>query len=208
SQFTRLDLADATVSGNDITGTASGYGIFGDPFDELHITNTIVWGNSPVLTDDIAGYTITDVVFSDACTADQTGTVMPFSGPGNICADPLLVNPNPGAADVHQTSGSPTIDQGSNALVPPSLTTDYEGQARVVGSSVDMGADEFVPQAARTPQADLSIVKTDSPDPVQSGQELTYTLTVTNNGPDVATDTVVTDTLPSGVTLVRSSCGA
>src|SRR5207247_11469347 len=115
-----------------------------------------------------------------------------------------LVNAKPAAADVHQTPGSPTIDPGSSALVPPGLTTHYEGQARVVGAAVDMGADEFVPQAARTPQADLSIVKTDSPDPVQSGQELTYTLTVTNNGPDVATDTVVTDSLPSRVTFFPS----
>lgn len=48
--------------------------------------------------------------------------------------------------------------------------------------------------------ADLQITKTASPDPVSVGQDLTYTLTVTNNGPNTATDVQVTDPLPAGVT--------
>jgi uncharacterized repeat protein (TIGR01451 family) len=45
--------------------------------------------------------------------------------------------------------------------------------------------------------ADLSITKTDSPDPVLQGNNLTYTITVTNNGPLGATNVVVTDNLPA-----------
>jgi uncharacterized repeat protein (TIGR01451 family) len=44
--------------------------------------------------------------------------------------------------------------------------------------------------------ADLSISKTDSPDPVVQGNNLTYTIRVTNNGPLDATTVVVTDNLP------------
>ena len=54
-------------------------------------------------------------------------------------------------------------------------------------------------------EADLSISMWDSPDPVQAGQTLTYTITVTNNGPDDALGVVVTDTLPAGVTAVGTS---
>jgi|GEM_PF-1749578 len=54
-------------------------------------------------------------------------------------------------------------------------------------------------------QADLEISKADSPDPVTVGDNLTYTITVTNRGPDPATKVVVTDTLPSGVTFVSAS---
>jgi uncharacterized repeat protein (TIGR01451 family) len=56
-------------------------------------------------------------------------------------------------------------------------------------------------------QADLEISKDDSPDPVTVGDNLTYTITVTNNGPDAAANVVVTDTLPSGVTFVSASPG-
>ncbi|MGA2009514.1 MAG: hypothetical protein ABSH51_03115 [Solirubrobacteraceae bacterium] len=40
----------------------------------------------------------------------------PYAGTGNICAAPALAAPATG--DVHETASSPTIDAGSNALVP------------------------------------------------------------------------------------------
>jgi uncharacterized repeat protein (TIGR01451 family) len=55
------------------------------------------------------------------------------------------------------------------------------------------------------PTADLSITKTASPDPVTTGDDLTYTVTVTNNGPDPATSVVVTDDLPAETTFVSCS---
>ena len=67
--------------------------------------------------------------------------------------------------------------------------------------------DSFVAQIAESAAiaADLSITKSVSPDPVTVGNDITYTITVTNNGPDAAADVVVTDTLPSGVIFVSSS---
>ena len=52
--------------------------------------------------------------------------------------------------------------------------------------------------------ADLAITKVDSSDPITAGSDLTYTLTVTNNGPNPASGVTVVDNLPAGVTL-RSS---
>jgi uncharacterized repeat protein (TIGR01451 family) len=53
--------------------------------------------------------------------------------------------------------------------------------------------------------ADLTLAKGDSPDPVVLGNNVTYTLTVTNAGPDAATGVAVTDTLPGGVAFVSAT---
>ncbi|MGH9922522.1 MAG: DUF11 domain-containing protein, partial [Nitrososphaerales archaeon] len=54
-------------------------------------------------------------------------------------------------------------------------------------------------------KADVSIIKVDSQDPVVAGTNLIYTLTITNNGPGLASSVVVTDTLPAAVTLISVS---
>jgi uncharacterized repeat protein (TIGR01451 family) len=63
------------------------------------------------------------------------------------------------------------------------------------------------------PAADLAITKTDSPDPVKGGQNLTYTIVVTNNGPSTATGVTMTDQLPknagfASATTTKGSCNA
>ena len=56
--------------------------------------------------------------------------------------------------------------------------------------------------------ADLSIAKVDTPDPVNTGANLTYTITATNAGPSDATTAAVSDTLPAGTTFVSLSAPA
>ncbi len=56
------------------------------------------------------------------------------------------------------------------------------------GLIVDEGAPVFGP-------ADLLVNKTDSPDPVLVNEQITYTLIINNDGPSLATDVVVQDTL-------------
>jgi uncharacterized repeat protein (TIGR01451 family) len=55
------------------------------------------------------------------------------------------------------------------------------------------------------PHADLAVTKTHSPDPVIAGQQLTWHISVTNNGPAAAPDVTVTDTLPAHDTYLTNN---
>ncbi|MBX3673920.1 MAG: DUF11 domain-containing protein [Burkholderiales bacterium] len=57
------------------------------------------------------------------------------------------------------------------------------------------------------PVADVAVVKT-APATVGTGQSLSYTVSVVNNGPDAANGTQLADTVPAQVTGVSAVCGA
>jgi uncharacterized repeat protein (TIGR01451 family) len=86
-------------------------------------------------------------------------------------------------------------------VIPQSPGT-IVNRASVAADQPDGNSDNNVASASTTVSggADLSITKSDSPDPVGVGQTLTYMLAVANNGPSSATGVSVSDTLPAGVT--------
>lgn len=67
--------------------------------------------------------------------------------------DPLFVAPSTQhpiydiSGDYHLQVNSPAVNAGSNALIPPGITTDLDGLARIVGGTVDLGAYEVQPVA-------------------------------------------------------------
>src|SRR6185295_13387769 len=100
--------------------------------------------------------------------------------------------------------GGDASDQGNGIAV------DASGNAYIIGTTSSLnfptrspfqanlkGTDAFVTKIG--PDADLSIIKGESRDPVMVGNNLTYTLTIRNAGPDDAADVAVSDPLPAGV---------
>jgi alpha-tubulin suppressor-like RCC1 family protein len=63
----------------------------------------------------------------------------PYFGTGSITNAPLFVNEAGG--DFHLQSNSPCINSGNNAYV--SVTNDFDGNPRIVGGTVDIGAYEY-----------------------------------------------------------------
>ena len=104
------------------------------------------------------------------------------------CEYPVLFDPNSVTGEIEW------VDCDFNLLTGTSSTNVINGD-----SSCPCGPPP-APEAA-----DLSITKSDSPDPVVVGGLLVYTLTVNNNGPSDATNVVVSDTLPGGVTFVSTT---
>ena len=68
--------------------------------------------------------------------ADQTGTA------GNMSGDPLFLNPF--NSDYHLTLESPCINAGDPEYAVAAGLKDIDGQARIYGARIDIGADEYV----------------------------------------------------------------
>jgi cysteine-rich repeat protein len=93
------------------------------------LSNVIAWGN-------VGPQTVVGV--SGNCAPSSSN--LQALRPDNISADPRFVSPATG--DYHLRAGSVCIDAGDDALVPPGITADLDGEARISGASVDIGADE------------------------------------------------------------------
>jgi large repetitive protein len=116
-----------------------------------------------------------------------------------------------------------SLAKGDGATLHVTATVDVEGPivnvAEVTASSLPdpdstpgngaVGEDDRATASLNARGlADLSLAKSVAGGPAVIGNQVTYTLVVTNHGPDAATGVVVRDSLPPGVTYVSSAGGA
>jgi len=144
-QMGSATLTNVTCGGN--TATEMGGAIydnstyFGGP---MTLQNSILWGNTAPQGAQIyqAGSRATLVDYSDV----QGG----WDGEGNIDTDPRFVDAANGNLRLRRSS--PAADAGNQTLLPVGITTDLDGNPRVMGDNVDMGAYEL--QINTAPVAD------------------------------------------------------
>ena len=107
------------------------------------------------------------------------------------------------------TSATLTVVLTASAAATPGtdVICDTATLTAVNESQVATGNESDTECTSITVSADLAITKIDDADPPPSGSDLTYTLTVINNGPSDATGVVVTDPLPAATTYVSDTCG-
>lgn len=227
-----VEVGDATFNNSTVTGnSANGIEGYNGDGGGIHnqggavtIRNTILAGNidppdawNTVLADDCSG---AGGIVSDGYNilGNDTGCTFTAAGGdqiGNQAApvDPLLgaLASNGGPTLTHALDVvSPALD-AANPAVPGSggsacESHDQRGVLRpadgdpVPGAICDIGAYE-----ALTTLADLSVNKDDAVDPVHVGDTISYTVTVTNSGPDEADGVVLTDDLPVTTTFVSAT---
>ncbi len=162
---------------------------------------------------------VSNVVFTDTVPANTTFVSLVLPAGVTCTSIPAVggtgaISCCPGAAGV--CSGA-AVPSGSTAQLPlvvkvnggTASGTVISNTANIAPTVNDVNVANNTSTAttvvASPTQADVAIVKTAAPQPVDQGATLTYTLQVTNNGPAVAQNVNVSDPLPSQVSFVSVS---
>ena len=182
---TATDTANVVAADLGVTMTASAATVA--PGANLTYT-IVVTNNGPSVS---SGYTLTDtlpanVTFVSATSGCVLSTVLTCSGPSlgvGLTATYVVV-------------------------VTPNALGSLYNTASVTGNDPDpVPGNNSATTTTNVVAVDLGVTMTAAPALVALGTNLTYTITVTNNGPSASTGYTVTDTLPANVTFVGATSG-
>jgi uncharacterized repeat protein (TIGR01451 family) len=194
SSITGTSNAIAVTATADLAITKSGPST-ANPNTDVTYTITVT-NNGP---SDAQSVTITDVLPAGTTFVSESQTTGPVftcitpaaGGTGTIsCSIATLIATSSATFSVVLHAGSATF---SNVVSVSSATSDPNPLNN--NASVLTGINS----------ADLALTKTADAPLLFGGQQITYTIVVTNNGPSTATSVVVTDQLPAGSSFVSAT---
>jgi uncharacterized repeat protein (TIGR01451 family) len=189
----------------------------------LYLPNGLDDGHSLLVGSNSGGQTAASYIAAAACDVSEPGSLAALGfpamhlilnlrllGEGGSCDNPTPV----GWMEVEPASGS----LAAGASGPVDALFDASGlaigphQASVCIISSDSGGGVFdipvdLEVAQFVPEADLGITVSDSADPVQAGDPLSYTVEVENLGPGSTSSVQVLVQLPAGMSYVGNSAG-
>jgi len=188
------------------TNTTLDFGFF--PQIDLAVTKTVNAGLSNIIA---GGNVVFDLEVENLGVLDATQVELVDVFPAGLT---YTGSQNPSGAFTVNTAGATiTVDIGTLtagsigtiqllADIDVNQTADITNTVTASGFEVEVNnANNSEDEVLELVASDLEILKSGNPDPVQAGSALTYTMTVTNNGPDSATGVTVLDTLPPDVTF-------
>jgi uncharacterized repeat protein (TIGR01451 family) len=200
--------ASRPIDGNGDSSAVCDIGAFEFPAITLRadLSVTVTAAPDPVLV----GKTLTYTVF---VTNNGTGTASNGWLRDTLPTGVTFVSATSTKGSCRESGGTVdcdfgTLARGADATITIKVTPTASG---VITNMVNVTGSQHDPNSANNDaaidttvhsSADLRITKTDLPDPVVLGNDLTYTITVTNSGPDAATGVTMTDPLPASMNFV------
>lgn len=169
--------------------------------------------------------TLGDGTFAFAATGNRVANfnITTVAGTGTTALALQRIYPDPAGSTETVTETVPAgwrLDSIACTFLAPNGTTGTVGSVTIPAVTVPLtrGYDYTCTFANHKLTADVVLTKTNTPgvngnvdqpaDSVVSGAPSSYTITVTNNGPDGANGTVVTDPVPTNLSCGTATCSA
>ena len=154
---------------------------------------------------DAAGVSFSDVLPANLKFISATSTL----GATSPTYSANTERPSPstlGALPAGSTAKLTITVQPTGGLIVGGASTQVTNTATIATQSIDNNSsnNSLSVTSTVTPSADLAVSLVPSPSTVVTGQSLTYTATVVNNGPSAAVSPSLSDMLPAGVTFVSA----
>ena len=146
---------------------------------------------------DATGVILTDLLPASTTLVSATSTVgaAPQVGTTGLVANiSALANGQTAVITIVITPLAAAVPSITDSVSVASTTTDADTVNNTANLTTSVAAD-----------SDLTLTVVPSATSVQVGQNLTYTYTVVNNGPNDATTTAITDPLPTGMSFVSGT---
>ena len=206
-QKTGLDLnGELAHPGDEIEYTITFDNTGEDPAINTVVSDTIpngttyVPGSLTVVSDDSPAGARTDAMDGDTAWFD--GTAVNFNiGVGADGTNGGQVDPLSQGGRVYEVTFRVTVDEGVEGSTISNIgQIDYTAQFLGDDFTATTAAVEHLVE----PLVDLSLTKSDTPDPAFAGNTISYTVTASNAGPSTAQDVTIVDTLPPGLTFTAA----
>ncbi|MGJ5672308.1 MAG: SdrD B-like domain-containing protein [Nostochopsis sp.] len=206
--FITLDLNRDGIYGNSNDRILSGLASFG--------SNTIYWDGK-----DAAGVVVAAGLIPYGSTIQLYAGEIHFplldaeGNPGGITIQRLnnpvpSTNPNPDPYGVYfnntSIGGSSAVNGVNSSGGANSWTSSFGDNKGIDTWTYYPSQSLELVNGVTIRQADLAITKTDNRTTIPAGSQTTYTITVTNNGPNNITGAQVIDTIPATLTNVTWTC--
>nr|WP_235438939.1 autotransporter domain-containing protein [Candidatus Rhodobacter lobularis] len=213
-----------TNTTSSVTGDIGGLAVTGDPATaQLSVSSilplafsksfsgSVASGESGTLTFTLSNPNTTalsDLGFTDDLNAMLTGVVatsLPSApcGLGSSITGTSSLTASGFSLDA--SGGSCTFDVGFSVPVTATGATYLNTTSELVSFGLSLAPPATANLIVTDPVADLSLAIADSPDPVTPGQNLVYTVTASNAGPQTAQSVAVNLPVPTGTTLVSTT---
>ena len=138
---------------------------------------------------------VTDTLPAHVTFVSATGGVTPVAGVLKLNLGIIPIGGSTTATIVVRPDAAAAGTTITNTAEVNSIVSDPDESDNTVTTTTTIAS-------AIAGHADLSVTVTDSADELSAGDDLTYTITVVNDGPDPAANVTLTDAIPAHTTLV------